>query len=330
MNMTFSKYVTCVCRVVLTVAFMAIFVSASAKELVIALGGPIETAQGQGLQKFAQRIKELTNGELTAKLFPDGQLGGNAEAFEQIQGGQVDLTPVPPGVIAEFLPEMQALVVPFVFRDYTHWKKVTSGPIAERLSQIASEKADVKIIGYFGGSVRNLLSRKEIKSEADFQYLRIRLHPSEVQISAWRSLGILPTVISYGEIYNALQLGVIDGLENEPEWVTRMKFYEQAKYYAITAHEIVTRPLIFSKNTFDSLSSTHQKAVIQAGADAVAFQTQLENSLDAKFREELANKHGVAIVNVDGEKIRRTVGEALEKAISSQGLEGIVSEIKAN
>ena len=303
--------------------------AAMAKELVAGLAGPLTTAQGQGLAKFAERVEELTGGSLTVKIFPDGQLGGNSDSFEQVQGGEMDLYPMTPGNMAEFVPAIQALVIPFVFRDFEHWKKVTSGAIAAELSEMAENSADVIILGYFGGSVRNLVSRKEVQVLDDLNFLRIRLHPSDVQIEAWRALGVLPTVISYGEIYNALQLGVIDGLENEPEWVLRMKFYEQAKYYVLTEHEIVTRPLIFSKATFDLLTPDEQDAVKKAGAEAAAFQSELEHNLDADSRQKLADEHGVTLVEVDGNQVRRIVAEALEPVIAKQDLGDLVERIKA-
>lgn len=312
---------------VLAVSLLAAPPLVLAKELVAGLVGPITTAQGQGLSKFAERVSALSNGELTVKIFPDGQLGGNSDAFELIQDGQMDLFPMTPGNMAEFVPQIQALVVPFVFRDFAHWKAVTSGPVAKQLSDQAADKAGVMILGYFGGSVRNLVSRKPIVSLDDMKYLRIRLHPSEVQIKAWSALGILPTVISYGEIYNALQLDVIDGLENEPEWVLRMKFYEQAKTYALTEHEIVTRPLIFSKKTFDSLTPAQRSAVLDAGAEAAEFQHNLEHKLDAESRAQLANSHGVTLVNIDKDKMRSLVDEALKPVIEKQGLNQIVEQI---
>ena len=301
----------------------------SAEELVAALIGPIETAQGQGMQHFGERLSALTGGALTLRIFPDGQLGGNTEVFEQVKSGEVDLAAIPPGVMAEFVPEMQALVAPFVFRDFEHWKAVTDGPVAADLAATAEARADVMVLGYFGGSVRNLVSRRPVETVEDIDGLRVRLHPSEIQVSAWRSLGVEPTVIAYGEIYNALQLGVVDGLENEPEWVLRMKFHEQASHYVITEHEIVTRPLIFSAERFKSLSTAHQQAVLQAGREAAAFQRELEHGLDAESRALLAAEHGMTIVDVDKEVVRARATAAIEPVIEAQGLGEIVAAIAA-
>ncbi|WP_157890257.1 TRAP transporter substrate-binding protein [Marinobacterium aestuarii] len=312
---------------VLAMCVMAMPLTAQAKELVAANVGPADTAQGQAMKKFGERLEELTQGELTVQVFYDGQLGGLNETFEQLKGGQIDIGVGVPGVLAEYAPQIQALVVPFVFRDFEHWKRTVNGPVADKINAIVKDKADIQVLGYFGGSVRNLVTRTEVSSLDDLKGLRIRLHPSEILTTAWSSVGIQPTVMAYGEIYNGLQLGVVDGLENEPEWILRMKFYEQAKTYVLTEHEIVTRPFLFSGKTFASLSSAHQAAVLQAGKEAAEFEYELEHRLDAASRLELANEHGMKLVEVDKGNFQSFVQKALVPVIKNQGLEELVGDI---
>lgn len=316
---------------VFTVTCLALVVSSvGAKQkvsLVASLIGPIETAQGQGLEFFAKRVKELTGGEVEVKIYADGQLGGLVESLEQVQKGFIDLTTSVPGNMAEFVPEFQIYHFPFLFRDYSHWKAVITGQIGQKLSDIARQKAGMIIIGTFGGSVRNLVTRKRVTSIDDMKNLLIRLHPSEIQIKAWSAVGAIPTVVAYREIYSALQLKVIDALENEPEWVVRMKFYEQAQYIVLTAHEIVTRPVPFSERRFNSLSPEHQKAVLVAGREAGEYERELEHYLDQEYLKELGEKYGAQLIHIEQKAFREKTQAALEPVIKKFGVTELINQV---
>ncbi|MDW4499946.1 TRAP transporter substrate-binding protein [Sulfitobacter sp. D35] len=302
---------------------------AHAVELAASIDGPVSTAQGQGILKFGEIVSELTNGEVTVELFPDAQLGSGGEAFELLEDGQIAILTTAPGYLAEFAPSVQQLVVPFVFRDFDHWEKVVSGPIGDKLAEDVRENTGAMILGYFGGSIRNLVSSKPVESVGDIEGLRVRLHPADVQVKAWEALGVVPTVMAYGEIYSGLQLGAIDGLENEAEWVLRMKFYEQAKYYVQTEHEYVTRPMIFSETIFENLTPEQQEAVLEAGKQAAAYQRDLEHQFDSESKVTLAEGHGVNIVEIDKSSVQTTVAAALEPVIEGLGLAEDVAAIRA-
>lgn len=303
--------------------------AAQAETLRASLIGPMETAQGQGLQKFAELVKERSGGELEVEIYPDGQLGNLAESVEQVQNGIIDMTTAVPSILAEFVPELQVFGVPFLFRDYDHWTKVVDGEIGAEFSDMTTAKADTVILGYFGGSVRNLVTSKKVEKLEDAAGLKVRLHPTEVLSAAWGSTGIQPTVLAYGEIYNGLQLGVVDGLENEPEWVKRMKFYEQAPYITLTQHEIVTRPFIFSAKTFDRLSEELQKIILEAGAEAAAYEREIEHGLDQEILDELLTSLGAEGQEIDKAEFQRIAGEALAPVLEKSGLTATVEKIKA-
>lgn len=303
--------------------------ASSAEEIIAALVGPIETAQGRGFEFFAKRLEELTDGEMTVKIYPDGQLGSNVEMFEQVANGQIDIYPAVPSVIADFVPEVQVLSVPFLFRDFDHWQSSLSGELGQELAEMTAARSDVTIMDYFGGSVRNLVAKPEVSDATDLGGMKMRLHASPLLVESWKAIGANPTVIAYGEIYNALQLNVLDALENEPEWVLRMKFYEQATNYVLTEHEIVTRPLVFNTMRFEGFSPEQQDALRQAITEAAAYQRELENEVDAESRLELAETHGMTLVEVDKEAIVAKVAPATESVISDLGLTEMVETIRA-
>ena len=300
-----------------------------AEELRATIEGPLSTAQGQGLLRFGEIIEERTDGELTLTVFPDAQLGTGAEAFELLEGGQIAVVTTAPGYLAEFAPSVQQLVVPFVFRDRSHWENTLTGEIGDAIAQDVADATEAIVLGYFGGSIRNLISKPDVDTAEDMEGLRVRLHPAAVQVKAWEALGVVPTVMAYGEIYSGLQLGVVDGLENEAEWVLRMKFYEQAPNYVQTEHEYVTRPLLFSQIIFDRLTPEQQEIVMEAGREASAYQRELEAEFDTESKKTLEDEHGVNIVEIDKAVVQAAATEALQPVIADLGLTDAVERIQA-
>ncbi len=314
------------CIPLVSVAFGA---AEARTRLIASLQGPIETAYGQAYQRFDQCVKDKTKSELWLETYPNAQLGGLTEAFEQVRQGAVDVTAVAPGIMAEFVPEIQIFVIPFVFKSIDNWKAVVSGPIGDKIADTVQKKAGVRVIGYFGGTVRQVVSKKPINSLADMKGLVMRLLPGDMLQTAWSSVGAVPSSVAYAEVYNALQLGVIQGLDNEPEWIYRMKFYEQAPNLALTSHEIVTRLMIFSEKRYQALPKDQQAAVTECGKAASAFERDVEIKLDTEMLDLMVTKHNVRTTKIDQEAFKRTVGTAVAPLVQKYGLTELVKEIEA-
>jgi tripartite ATP-independent transporter DctP family solute receptor len=297
-------------------------------KLVASLQGPIETSYGQAFLQLDRCLKERTNGQLTVDIYPNGQLGDLTEAFEQVRQGSTDLTAVAPGIMAEFVPEVQVFSVPFIFRDLNHWEKVVTGPVGEKIGTMVHEKAGVRVVGYFGGSMRQLMSKRPILRIEDVKGLSMRLLPGDVLNAAWTSVGAVPTVLTLGEVYNALQLGVVQGLDMEPEWMVRMKFHEQAPHVTLTSHEIVTRLFIFSEKRFTALSPPQRMAITECAADASAYERKLEIKLDQETLANLVSKHGVKVAEIDREAFARVVQPAVDPVIRAKNLGELVTQVR--
>jgi TRAP-type transport system periplasmic protein len=149
-------------------------------KLVASLQGPMETSYGQAYVQMDKCLQDKSKGELSLETFPNAQLGGLTEAFEQVRRGQVDVTAVAPGIMAEFVPEIQVFVIPFVFRDINHWNAVVNGPVGAKIGELVNQKSGTRLAGYFGGSVRQLVTKKPINTLADLKGVVMRLLPSDV------------------------------------------------------------------------------------------------------------------------------------------------------
>lgn len=303
--------------------------SLAEKKLIASLQGPIETSYGAAFQEMDKCLRNKTGGELVVQIYPDRQLGDLTETFEQIREGTVDMAAVAPGMMAEFMPEIQVFVIPFIFRDFDHWQAIVNGEVGDDISSLTlSQLPEIRILGYYGGSVRQLVTKEPVNSLDEVQGLTMRLLPSEVLHTAWSAVGAEPTVMAYGEVYNGLQLGVIQGLENEPEWIARMKFYEQAPNIALTEHEIVTRPLIFSDKTLQSLPEDQQTAVLECGKASAMFEQDMEHGLDQKYLKELVDEHGVNVTTIDKAAFAAKISEAMGPFIDEIGLTELAGRIR--
>jgi TRAP-type C4-dicarboxylate transport system substrate-binding protein len=138
-------------------------------------------------------------------------------------------------------------------------------------------KTGLKIIGYWGGSTRNVLStKKPVNSIEDLKGFRLRLISSPLKVNAWKAVGTVPTPIAFMETYLAMKSGVVDGMENESVAVREMKFYEPVPFIARTEHEFTVRPLFISKKTFDKLSPDLQQIVLKSAQEATAVERSAE------------------------------------------------------
>jgi TRAP-type C4-dicarboxylate transport system substrate-binding protein len=149
-------------------------------------------------------------------------------------------------------------------------------PVAEEIAQ----KADVMLIGYAGGGIRNIFVNKPVHNLAEITGLKVRVQGAPIWSKTFSAVGMSPTVIAYNEVYNAIQNNVISAGENEAAGVEAMKFYEVGPNLAMTEHAITIRPICFSGKTFKKLPPDLQAAVLKAGKEAGAHGRQIESSED--------------------------------------------------
>lgn len=314
------------------VVMLSPLVSCAKVEYTFRLGhmGTEETVYHLGSEFFAKRLEELTNGRVKVEIYPRAELGEEWQMFEQVMKGVTDATIVAPGQIVEFIEEITLFSFPFMFKDFDHWERTLTGPVGEKVAEMLYEKTDAKILGYYGGGVRRVVSRYPIRVLADFKNFLMRLHPSDIQIKTWSKFGIIPTVVAYPEIYSALRLGVIDGLENEAEWVYRMKFYEQAPYYIMTNHEITIRPLVFSGKTYRNLPADIQAAIDQAGRESAKYARDKQVVVEQELLKKMIDEYGLKAIELppeDMEKLREMTIPVREAVAKSLGIEKLYREI---
>jgi tripartite ATP-independent transporter DctP family solute receptor len=266
------------------VAF-ATFAPPAGAQQVITLNGAVQFnddhAFTKSLMKFEELVKKYYGKPINFVLHKNSSLGLEKQYFEYMaQGKAVDYGIVSPAHMSTFSRAAPFIDAPFLFRDLDHWNKVLDADLLKPVADEIAQKADVMLIGYAGGGVRNIFINKPMGSLADIKGLKVRVQGAPIWSRTFQAAGMAPTVIAYNEVYNAIQNNVIAAGENEAAGVEQMKFYEVAPNLAMTQHAITIRPLCFSGKTFKSLPKDLQEAILKAGKEAGAYGRQIESSED--------------------------------------------------
>jgi TRAP-type transport system periplasmic protein len=233
------------------------------------------------MAKFEELVKKYYGKPVNFVLHKNSELGLEKQYFEYMsQGKAVDYAVVSPAHMSTFSKAAPFIDAPFLFRDLDHWNKVLDADTFKPIADEVAQKADVMLIGYAGGGVRNIFSNKPASNLADIKSLKVRVQGAPIWSRAFTAVGMAPTVIAYNEVYNAIQNGVISAGENEAAGVESMKFNEVAPNLLMTQHAITIRPLCFSSKTFKSLPADLQSAIVRAGKEAGAYGRQVESSED--------------------------------------------------
>jgi len=229
----------------------------------------------KAMEYMATRLTEITQGKMRLDIYPGGQLGSERESIELLQIGSLAMTKVSASPLEGFVPEMKVFGIPYVFRDHEHYWRVLNGDIGKELL-LAGEKVKLRGLGYFDAGSRSYYTvNKPIKSPADLAGQKIRVQNSQTAVRMVRAMGGSGTPISWGELYTALQQGVVDGAENNPPSFFSSKHYEVCKYYTLNEHTSVPDIVIISSYVWNSLSPQEQSWMEQAMSEAVAYQREL-------------------------------------------------------
>ena len=231
--------------------------------------------------KFGELVQKYYGKPINFVLHKNSELGLEKQYFEYMaQGKAVDFAVVSPAHMSTFSKAAPFIDAPFLFRDLDHWNKVLDADLLKPIADEIAKRADVMLIGYAGGGVRNIFSNKAGSNLADIKDLKVRVQGAPIWSRAFQAAGMAPTVIAYSEVYNAIQNGVIAAGENEAAGVESMKFNEVAPNLMMTQHAITIRPLCFSGKTFKRLPKELQDAIVKAGKEAGAYGRQVESSED--------------------------------------------------
>ena len=244
---------------------------------IIRLGHGLDISHSvhQAMVKADEYLNELSGGEMRIQIYPNQQLGSERECLELLQIGSLDMAKVSGAVMENFAPKLKIFGLPFLFDNKEHLFKVLDGPIGKEL---LSEGDDfwLKGIGYYDSGSRSFYTRERpVESPKDLEGLKIRVQESASAFEMVKQLGGSPTPISWGELYTAIQQGVIDGAENNPPSFYLSRHYEVCKYYIVDEHTMIPDILLVSTHLWNRMSSQEQHWLQKAIDLSVPYQREL-------------------------------------------------------
>lgn len=277
---------------------------------------------------MAERCKEISKGKLEIEIYPSGQLGSEQQCVELLQIGSLAITKVSSAVMESFTTEFKALGLPYIFRSKEHAYKVLDGEIGKELL-LSSEPYWIRGLCFYDAGSRSFYTiDTPIHHPDDLDGMKIRVMKSTVSMNLIRALGGSPTPISFGELYTALQSGVVDGAENNPPSFFTSRHYEVCKYYSINEHSMVPDVMIISSKIWNSLSAREQEWLQQAVDESAIKQRELWSE-SVKESLKIVEEAGVEIIYPDKEPFAQKAESIYDMFKDDEKLYDLIQRIKA-
>jgi tripartite ATP-independent transporter DctP family solute receptor len=252
------------------------------------------------IESLGKKLEAATNGKFKLQMFPGGVLGGEKEMIEQTQVGAINILRTSLGPLGPVVPDVNVFNMPFVFRNEAHMRAVIDGPIGQEiLDKITSSPSKMVALGWMDGGSRSLYTKKIVRTPADLKGQKVRMMGNPLFVDTMNAMGGNGIAMGYGEVFSALQTGVLDGAENNPPSMFTSNHYNAgAKYYAQTNHLIIPEIFVMSKVTWDKLSNDEHALVKKFSKEAQLEQRALWDKSVADYSAKL-KAAGVEFVAVD-------------------------------
>jgi tripartite ATP-independent transporter DctP family solute receptor len=241
------------------------------------------------MESLGKKLEAATNGRIKLQMFPGAVLGQEKEAVEQTQIGAIQIARISLGVLGPVVPEVNVFNMPFVFRDPVHMRQVIDGPIGdELLEKVTNSPARLVALGWMDGGSRSLYTKKPVRTPADLKGQKVRVMGNPLFVDTLNAMGGNGISMAYGEVFSALQTGVIDGAENNPpSFFTSNHYTTPARYYAQTHHLIIPEIFVMSKVTWDRLSAEDKALIKKLSREAQMEQRALWDKSVQEYSQKL-------------------------------------------
>jgi tripartite ATP-independent transporter DctP family solute receptor len=252
------------------------------------------------IESMGKKLDAATQGRIKIQTFPGAVLGQEKEAVEQTQLGAIQIARISLGVMGPVVNEVNVFNMPFVFRDEKHMRAVIDGPIGQEiLDKVTASPSRLVGLGFMDGGSRSLYTKKKVMKPEDLKGQKVRMMGNPLFVDTMNAMGGNGIAMAYGEVFTALQTGVIDGAENNPpSFVTANHYTTGAKFYAQTNHLIIPEIFVMSKVAWDKLTPADQTLIKRLSREA---QLEQRGLWDKAVEENVAKLKaaGVEFVAVD-------------------------------
>lgn len=283
----------------------------------------------EAVKVMGEKLKASSGGRICIEVFHSAQLGEEKDTIEQTKFGVIDFNRVSMGPFNNIIEETKVVSLPFIFRGTDHMHRVMDGPIGDEILAAFEPHGFVGLAYYDGGSRSFYNKEKPITSVADLAGMKIRVMQSDVFVDMMTALGANATPMPYGEVYSAIQTGVIDGAENNWPSFESSGHYEVAGYYTLNQHLIVPEVLVMSKVSFDKLSPEDQALVRQAAKESIPVNRELWAARE-KVSEEKVRAAGVQVItDIDKTPFIEAMAPVYQKHANTPKLQDLVTRIQS-
>ncbi len=282
----------------------------------------------KGMVKWSEILAEKSGGTLKLKIYESGQFGQEKELIEKCRDGVIDFTKVSSAALESFVPEMKVFGVPYLFRDTAHKWRVLGSDVGKQILD-ACERMGLVGIGYYEAGERSFYTiDRAIEKPGDLAGMKIRVIKSPMADELLKAMGASPKPISWGELYTALERGVVDGAENNPPSVVSARHYEVCKYYSLDRHSSPMDVVVANRKTWEALSADQRRLVGEAFRESVAAQRAIwEEEVKSNFA--LLESEGVTIIRPEIEPFRKAVRPMYEKYLQDDVIGPLIRKIQA-
>ncbi|MFC7734818.1 TRAP transporter substrate-binding protein [Roseomonas sp. GCM10028921] len=318
-------------RAVLLGALAAPFITNPAKAQMITLRSADVHPDGyptvEAVKLLSKQLEEKSGGRVRVQVFGSRQLGEEKDTLEQTRFGVIDLNRVNSASLNSLEPATVIPGLPFLFRSEDHMHRVLDGAIGDDIAS-GLTRHNLIPLAYYDSGARSFYTRaKPINEPGDLRGLKIRVQPSDMWVSMMRAFGANATPLPTGEVYSALQTGVVDGAENNYPSYQSFRHFEVAKFYSVSEHSMAPELLVMAKRSYDRLPKELQDLLRQAAKDSVPEMRRLwqARSNEAKAAVIAA---GAQINTMNKEPFERNMGPVYDQFVKDARMKGIVSRIR--
>ncbi len=282
----------------------------------------------EAVKHIGKLLEERTRGRYKINVFHSGQLGTERDTIEQTRFGVIDLNRINMAPFNNLIPATNIPSLPFIFRSVEHMRKVMDGPIGESILK-EFEKHDLVGLAFYDSGSRSFYnSKRPITKPDDMKGLKIRVQQSDMFVALVSALGANATPMAFGEVYSALQTGVIDGAENNWPSYDSTKHFEVSKFYSMTEHSLSPEVLVMSKRSFDKLSKEDQDILKAAAKESVKVMRDLWDARE-KVSEARVRAGGAVVNTVEKQPFIDAMKPVYDRFVTDAALKKLVADIQA-
>ncbi|MEQ9443343.1 MAG: TRAP transporter substrate-binding protein [Cyclobacteriaceae bacterium] len=282
----------------------------------------------QAMVYMAEQLEQKSNGQMQLKIYPSGQLGAERECLEMLQFGSLAMTKVSAAVMEGFSEKYKVLGLPYLFESKAHAFQVLDGDIGREILQ-SGEAFWLRGLGFYDSGYRSFYTKdRPINTPADLEGMKIRVMPSNTAINMVQAMGGSPTPIAWGELYTALQSGVVDAAENNAPSFYLSHHYEVCKYYSIDEHTQVPDVLLISQVVWNKLSEQERQWVQEAAEESVERQRVLWEKSEQEAMDAV-KAAGVTINYPDKSPFQEDVQSVYASFSDNETISSLIQRIKA-